>query len=205
MDRRLIVFVKAPRLGRAKTRLSRDIGAVEACRFYRVETARLLRRLAPDPRWRTVVAVSPDGERGRIGTGLDPWPASILRMPQGPGDLGRRMERCLLTGHAGPQVLIGSDIPAIGPDHVERAFRALGNAPAVFGPAEDGGFWLIGLARASLARGLFNGVRLSTPHALEDTLARLINRLPVRLVDRLADIDTGADLARWRGHRSGNP
>ncbi len=202
MDRRLIIFAKAPRLGRAKTRLARDIGAVEATRFYRTQTARLLRRLGPDPRWRTHVAITPDTDRERVGRGLDPWPNDLIRMPQGRGGLGQRMERALGAGGPGQVVLIGSDIPEITAAHVARAFHALGGAQAVFGPAEDGGFWLVGLRGRALARGLFRNVRLSTPHALEDTLAKLINRVPVRLVDRLADIDSGADLARWRARSS---
>lgn len=68
MQRTLVIMAKAPVLGRVKTRLAREVGAVEAARFYRVALARLLARLGPDPRWLTVVAVAPDTAH---------WPAPI--------------------------------------------------------------------------------------------------------------------------------
>ncbi len=199
MRRHLIVFVKAPRLGAAKTRLARDIGAVAAQSFYRAMTARLIRNLARDARWDTCVAVTPDNAQGWVGRGLDPWPLGIPRMGQGTGDLGMRMARALAAPPPGPVVLIGSDCPDVRASHIAKAFRLLGEADAVFGPAEDGGYWLVGLKRRPFPYGLFRGARLSTPHALEDTLAPLIGRARIRLMDRLSDIDTGADYARWRG------
>ena len=57
---RVVVMVKEPVAGRVKTRLARGIGAVQACRFYRTATANLIARLAADPRWQLVLAVSPD-------------------------------------------------------------------------------------------------------------------------------------------------
>ncbi len=203
-DRHLIVFAKAPRLGLAKTRLGADIGALRALQVYRALTARLIRRLGTDPRWTTLVAVAPDGARAVLGRGSDPWPATVGRMGQGSGGLGVRMERALAAPPPGPVVLVGTDSPALSPRHIEAAFRALGAADAVFGPAADGGFWLVGLKRRPFPHGLFGGVRLSTPYALEDSLANLLarprirDRAAIRLLERLEDLDTGADWERWR-------
>lgn len=187
----LVIMLKEPRPGQVKTRLGREIGMVPAAWWYRHHCASLLRRLR-DPRWRIVLAVSPDRT-----TGSRVWPADLARQPQGPGDLGPRMLRGLQRpeGRAGkgPVCLIGSDIPAITRAHIARAFAALGDHDAVFGPTEDGGFWLVGARHpARLPRDTFKGARWSSEHALADGLAPLAG-LRVALVDRLRDVDTAAD------------
>jgi rSAM/selenodomain-associated transferase 1 len=184
----LFVMVKAPVAGAAKTRLAAVIGAAEALRFYRSSTAALLRRVGSDPRWRTVLAVSPDRYAGSRF-----WPAVLPRIAQGPGDLGDKMQR-LLDQPRGPGILIGSDIPGIRSGHIAEAFAVLSRSGFVFGPSEDGGFWLAGARRP--APRLFRHVRWSTPHALADTLANLPG--PAGLAATLVDVDTEADWRRWR-------
>jgi len=180
---RLILFLKAPRFGAVKTRLARDVGALAAWRFYRATSRAAVRRLA-DPRWRIVLAVTPDGTRTRD------WPVGVVRVGQGRGDLGRRMFRALAAG--APAVLVGGDIPGLRRRHVAAAFAALAaGADLVFGPADDGGFWLVGTRRRP-PRGLFAGARWSSPHALADVLANLGPTTKVRLVARLSDVDDGA-------------
>ncbi len=194
----LVVFVKAPRQGAVKTRLARDVGATAAAAFYRTTTVALLRRLGRDSRWRLSLAVTPNLDAAGAGF----WPPDMPRLSQGGGDLGRRMARALRQPPPGPVVVVGSDIPAIRAGHVARAFAALGNHDAVFGPAVDGGYWLVGMKRRPWLGGVFAGVRWSSAHALADTLANLAGRR-VLLLDRLRDVDTGADLAAWRGHTKG--
>jgi rSAM/selenodomain-associated transferase 1 len=168
--RHLVVFLRAPRLGRVKSRLAVGIGALAALRFYRDSSAALLRRVARDRRWRTYLALTPD----RATTRPLPWRVAASRHGQGTGDLGRRMARTFRRLPPGPAVIIGSDIPAIRPAHIAAAFKALGRHHAVFGPAEDGGYWLVGLRRRpSLPRTLFAGVRWSSADALADTPAGL--------------------------------
>jgi hypothetical protein len=192
--RHLVVFLRAPRLGAVKTRLAADIGALAAWRFYRGCTARVLGRVANDARWRTRLAVTPD----RF-TGAGFWPDERSRMAQGPGDLGARMARAFGRLPPGPAIIVGSDMPDLDADQINCAFRALGGADAVFGPATDGGYWLIGLARRRPPpRGLFLGVRWSTEHALADTLASLPGHFRIALLEQRADIDDGADYRRWR-------
>nr|WP_254899114.1 TIGR04282 family arsenosugar biosynthesis glycosyltransferase [Thalassococcus arenae] len=182
-------MVKQPRPGRVKTRLARAIGPVAAAWWFRHQVRRLLLRLG-DPRWRLVLAVSPDtdGLRSRV------WPAHLPRIPQGAGDLGDRMARVFRSLPPGPVCIVGADIPGITKGHVDRAFRALGRSDAVFGPAPDGGYWLVGLKRTrSVPAGLFAGVRWSTEHALADSLGSL-GAMSVTLVDSLADVDEASDL-----------
>jgi len=89
----------------------------------------------------------------------------------------------------GPVVLVGGDIPALEARHVAAAFHLLGRCDLVFGPAEDGGFWLVGAHHPRHLPPLFEQVRWSGPYALADTLAGLPRRVSVGLVDRLADVD----------------
>lgn len=186
----LVIMLKEPRPGRVKTRLGRGIGMVQAAWWFRHQSARLIRRLGRDPRWVTVLAVSPDFE----GTASRVWPAHLPRIPQGGGDLGARMGRILREMPPGPVAIVGADIPAITARHVARAFAALGRDDAVFGPAPDGGYWLIGLRRtAAVPATLFRDVRWSSPHALADTCAGL-RGCRVALIDTLDDVDEAADL-----------
>ncbi len=178
----LILFAKAPRFGSVKTRLARRVGPVESLRFHRARLGHMTRTLGRDRRWRTVLAVSPDGARG-------PWTGGLPLLDQGRGDLGARMRRCLEAAPGrGPVVLVGSDIPDLRSFHVARAFAVLRRRDVVFGPAEDGGFWLVGVSRRRPVPRFFAGVRWSTAHALADCLDRLPDHR-VALVDRLADLD----------------
>lgn len=185
---RLVLMVKAPRPGRVKTRLGRDIGMVPAAWWMRHRLRRLVRALR-DPRWQLCLAIAPD-----IALAGPDWPRDLPRLAQGPGELGARMGRLLRTLPAGPVCIVGADIPALSRAHIARAFRALGQAEAVFGPATDGGYWLIGLARSATPPAtLFRDVRWSSPHALADTIATLPGRR-IALTDTLSDVDRAADL-----------
>ncbi|MBO9447644.1 TIGR04282 family arsenosugar biosynthesis glycosyltransferase [Ruegeria sp. R14_0] len=189
MQRTLVIMVKEPRPGRVKTRLGRDVGMVGAAWWFRHQTRALIRRLR-DPRWQIVLAVAPDRE----GLTSRIWPADLPRAAQGRGDLGDRMGRMLRGMPPGPVCLIGADIPGITRGHIARAFSGLGRAQFVFGPAPDGGYWLVGAQRyVALPTSLFRNVRWSTETALADTLAS-VPGCRVALLDHLRDVDTVADL-----------
>ena len=191
-ERHLVIFLRAPRLG-VKSRLAAGIGTLAALRFYRETSARLLRVLARDRRWRCHAAVTPD--RAYFGA----WPAGVARRGQGGGDLGRRMARVFRHMPPGPVLIVGSDIPAIAPAHIEAGFRALGTSDAVFGPAADGGYWLVGFSRRPrLPPGLFARVRWSSAHALADTLEGLPRGMRVAMLEMLEDVDDAESWRRWR-------
>jgi rSAM/selenodomain-associated transferase 1 len=187
--RTLVVMLKEPRAGRVKTRLGRDIGMVAAAWWFRHQVRGLLRRIE-DPRWDVVLAVAPD----RAGLLSRVWPAHLARIPQGNGDLGDRMGRALRGAPPGPVCVIGGDIPGITAPRIAEAFSALGAHDAVFGPAPDGGYWLIGLRRTrAIPPNLCSGVRWSTSHALADTRKSLPDH-SIAHVATLRDVDTVADL-----------
>ncbi len=194
--RHLVVMVKAPLAGRVKTRLAADIGAVCATAFYRHAVAAVLARVSSPGLWNTVLAVSPD-----TAVNCAAWPGKLARRPQGRGDLGQRMQRTMDRLPPGPVMIIGSDVPGITAAHILRAFSMLGDYDAVFGPAPDGGYWMVGLKRIPRIPRPFAGVRWSSAHALSDTMDNL-NGLRIAFADSLADVDGAADLAA-AGHAYG--
>jgi hypothetical protein len=195
--RHLVIFMKTPKAGAVKTRLARDIGMINACAFYRHMSAALLRRLSADPRWRTWIAFTPDREPPPLrALGARRGTCRLIR--QGPGDLGGRMNRVMQTLPPGPVVIVGTDIPDIAPAHINQAFTALGSHDAVFGPAADGGYWLVGLKRRPHVLDIFANVRWSSEHALADTLANFRSGRRIAMLEHLEDVDGGASFERWR-------
>ena len=194
MERHLVAFVRAPRLGTVKTRLAASIGTGAAWSFYRRTASRVLRPLLTDRRWRSWLAVTPDA----AATGRFPWPSASRIIRQGPGDLGDRMARVMAVLPPGPVVIIGVDAPDLAPAHVEQAFRALGECDTVFGPSADGGYWLVGLRRRPRILEIFASVRWSTEHAFDDTIANLPAAATTAMLDELIDIDDVEALEHWR-------
>ena len=186
----VIVFARAPRLGTVKRRLAREIGDRAALRFYAGSLARLLRALLRDRRFRTVLAVTPDRARTR-------WPVRVPAIAQGGGNLGTRMHRACARYRRGRVAIVGSDIPDTEADDLAAAFRAVRRGGAAFGPAMDGGYWLVALGSRRPARP-FADVRWSSQHALADTLRNFAGRRVV-LLRTLRDVDTAADLRAVAG------
>jgi glycosyltransferase A (GT-A) superfamily protein (DUF2064 family) len=105
-----------------------------------------------------------------------------------------RMDRAFHRFSRARVALMGCDIPDAGPQDALAAFRALGIADAAFGPAADGGYWLVAMSPRRPARP-FAAVRWSTENALADTLANFAGRR-VALLRTLHDVDTAEDLRR---------
>jgi uncharacterized protein len=181
----VVVFARAPRLGTVKRRLARDIGDRAALRFHMATLTALVRDLKAYCRFDVVLAVTPDRARVRL-------PVRVQRIGQGHGDLGRRMSRAL--GRYRRVALMGCDIPQADAADVRAAFRHLGTADAVFGPASDGGYWLVALGPRRPAD-LFGTSRWSTEHALADTLKQFRHHR-VGFIRCLSDVDTAADYRR---------
>lgn len=191
-------MAKRPVAGRVKTRLARSIGTTTATQFYRSTTTAVLHRLGHDPRWSTEIAIDPDGA---VGDRF--WPAGSMRRGQGGGDLGERMARIFRHPSPGPIAIVGTDVPGIRRCHIARAFAALGQNDVVFGPADDGGYWLIALRRTPRIVAHFQNIRWSTAFALADTIASF-GTLRIGLVDQLSDVDGLADwlpVRNWAGRR----
>jgi rSAM/selenodomain-associated transferase 1 len=190
---RLVVFMRSPRMGSVKRRLAAAIGDSPALAFHRAMAAQTI-ALCRDPRWRGAVAVTPDSAaRGRG--------SKIFSLGQGRGDLGARMASALMRFRGENAIIVGTDIPGMTRGHIARAFQLLRTADAVFGPAKDGGFWLVGLRRPEWARRVFSKVRWSSPHALSDVRANFPAHARIASVEMLEDVDDEAAYLRWRAAR----
>jgi rSAM/selenodomain-associated transferase 1 len=195
----VLVFVRAPQPGRVKTRLARALGRAAALRVYRrlaEHAVAQARALAPFARLR--IHHTPADAEAEVAAWLGPG-ADYL--PQHDGDLGDRLRTAFDEAFAAGfsrVVVVGSDLPDLSSDHLRQALQALDDAPAVIGPAKDGGYWLLGLARP--VRGVFDGIPWSTDRVFGLTLDRLRDAgITPALLPVLADVDEAADLpAGWR-------
>ena len=193
----VLVFARQPVIGTVKTRLAADIGRVEALRFYRATLARLLRRLASDRTWQTMLAVTPDRACRAMARTF-----RVPAIPQGAGDLGMRMRRAA-ERQPGPALIVGSDVPDLQARHLRAALAALRRHDFVFGPAADGGYWLAGFGNRRPAGSVMLDVRWSTSAALADTIRSAGPRARVHvLADVLADVDDGGGYTRHQALRS---
>jgi len=198
----LVVIAKAPVPGLVKTRLTPPFTPHEAARLAEAALADTLDAAARAPFARRVLALAGASAtlRDRRGTG----PARAEWLPPGfevTGQRGQgldeRIAAALDDAYARlpvPVVLIGMDTPQVTPALLESVTRPLarGDADAVFGPARDGGFWLLGLRRPDPA--LILGVPMSQTHTGRGQLSRLLRAsLRVRLARELIDVDTAAD------------
>jgi uncharacterized protein len=188
--------------GKVKTRLARDIGDVAAAELHRCFTERLTSQLASTADGRSIF-VSPDEACGVMRDALDTrWEA----VPQGEGDLGERMTRafqCLLS-HAPkssvPQaILIGADLPCLTHDDLRNAFDRLNDHDVVLGPADDGGYYLIGVRGqwCSEYQRLLEGIAWSTDQVFSQTMQVIQDvGLTVDTLGMREDIDTLDSLKR---------
>ncbi|MFE9622604.1 DUF2064 domain-containing protein [Streptomyces sp. NPDC006527] len=176
----LLVIAKEPRPGHVKTRLTPPFTPKEAAELAEAALEDTLRAVAAAPAARRVLVL--DGAPG-------PWlPAGFDVVPQCPGRLDARLADAF--AHCdGPALLIGMDTPQVTPELLTVDFTG---CDAWFGPAEDGGFWALGLAQPRPA--LLLGVPMSTPVTGAVQRGRLVTAgLRVRDLPRLRDVDTAAD------------
>ncbi|WP_329384527.1 TIGR04282 family arsenosugar biosynthesis glycosyltransferase [Streptomyces sp. NBC_01716] len=187
-DTTLLVIAKEPLPGRVKTRLTPPFSPTEAALLAEAALADTLRTVLAVPARRRVLVLE-----GRPG----PWlPPGIEVVPQSAGGLDERLaaafERC-----TGPTLLVGMDTPQLTPALLAPALgpTASPRCDAWFGPADDGGFWALGLAAPESAPpDLIRGVPMSVPETGAVQRRRLVDAgLTVRDLPPLRDVDTAAD------------
>jgi hypothetical protein len=193
---RLIVLVRAPQEGVVKTRLAATLGAPAALEAYHRLLTTLCDQLDSLPPGAVEFRHTPD-DGGML---LSPWMRrGWILEPQGSGSLGERLERATADAFSrGIQrlVIIGSDCPDLTASDVHSAWDALHSHDVVLGPAEDGGYWAIGLRTPSPE--VFRYIPWSTPSVLEKTLERCRTlQLATKTLRRLRDVDTQADWEAW--------
>lgn len=186
----ICIFAKPPAPGAVKTRLVPALGAEGAASLARAFLIDTVAQVRAVPWARAVLASTGDLAPFLPGPRLPRW-------SQGDGDLGQRLERVLRRALAegGPAVAIGADTPGLPPHLLEQARDALEGAGSVLGPAEDGGFYLLGLTRCP--EGLLSSLPWSRHDTMTHTRRRLVERgLPPALLDPWFDVDTPEDLQR---------
>ena len=185
------IFCKAPVLGKVKTRLIQEIGARRALDLYK----QMFERLVADIFLHTAQAelwISPDKDHEFFGQ------YAVARFQQTGADLGARMSGAMrdgLTRHESV-ILVGTDLPLINKSYIDRAVSALKDHEVVLGPAEDGGYGLVGVKAD--AADMFSGIDWGTERVLSQTCNRL-NRgeLGYSLLPLIWDVDRSADLQRY--------
>ena len=202
----LLVFAREPVLGRVKTRLAADIGPEAALEVYRellaLTAAAVTATAVPATVW---LAEAPhptaDAAQPRPAQPRPEWPGLPWCVQPPAALLGERMAHAFgeaFAAGAGRVVIIGTDCPGLQPAILQQAYAALEAHDLVVGPAEDGGYYLLGLRELQPA--LFANKDWSTATVLPDTLADAA-RLGLRVAQLpvLHDVDSARDLAAWRG------
>jgi rSAM/selenodomain-associated transferase 1 len=193
----LLVFVKDPRPGAAKTRLIPALGPDAAAELYRALAEEEVGRTAPRGReYDRLFCFAPAEAR----SSLEAWFPGETFVAQEGADLGARMARAFEEAFrrgAARVAIIGTDVPGVTRDTVLAAFRALEASDVVLGPTHDGGYYLLALKRPQPA--LFADIAWSTPAVLPATEERARGQgLVVRRLEALRDIDTREDVRAER-------
>jgi hypothetical protein len=194
---RLIVFARAPVAGRVKTRLARDVGEARALAVHRALLERTLAVAARVVGARRALLVAGDDPAGECAT-LAARHGFALGAQRGDG-LGERMANALhdaLADGCRRAVLVGCDCPVLEAADLQAAFERLLTHDAVFAPAEDGGYVLVGLSRPLPA--VFDGPRWGTETVMAQTRERLrAQRARWAELRTVWDVDDADDLRRW--------
>ncbi|RMH58443.1 MAG: DUF2064 domain-containing protein [Candidatus Hydrogenedentota bacterium] len=187
MEPRILVFTRYPVPGKAKTRLMDAIGPEEAAAVQRKMTEALVARLRGLEGVRIEVWYTGAEEgpfRCWLGDGLD-------YHRQGGGSLGRRLFQAFRAGV--PALAVGADVPGLSRHHIERALEDLKSGRNVIGPAEDGGYYLLGLS--SVKKDFFEEIAWGTETVFPETKRRLEESgVPLTVLPELSDLDRPEDL-----------
>ena len=194
---KIIVFAKAPVAGFAKTRLARVIGDEAAAALASRMLSETVAQAVAAAVGPVEICCAPDASHAQFAIEQARHNVSLIvsLTEQGDGDLGARMSRAFDRALSEYQtvIIIGTDAPGLQAAHLHQAAKALSSHAAVFAPAHDGGYVMVGLARAMPS--LFEGVAWSTPAVMAQTREKLLSlnascfELPA-----FFDIDEASDL-----------
>jgi hypothetical protein len=191
----ILFFLKYPKAGKVKTRLGKDLGYKEAADIYSSFIADTLFKISVCKAAITVCAdpYSSDIEGYRKLLGDD-----FKIIFQRGENIGEKMFNAfadVFNSGFRDAVLIGSDIPTLDAETIELAFEALGEGKPCLGPADDGGYYLIGLKSSQLDYQIFSDIEWSTESVLESTVSQMkkLKLSPVILPEK-SDIDDIEDL-----------
>ncbi|MDF1860726.1 MAG: TIGR04282 family arsenosugar biosynthesis glycosyltransferase [Verrucomicrobiales bacterium] len=213
MKRVILVFLKYPEVGRVKTRLAAGIGEENAVEAYHQMVCRVLeqcRIASPD---KIVIAYDPAERFGEISEWLSPWlaafPGELTWLAQNGGDLGDRLheaaEKLLEKSPGAGVAIIGTDCIHLDRNLFAETWSHLEkDTDAVYGPTEDGGYYLLGIRRAHCE--LFYDIPWSSENTLETSLSNAASAgLKTRLLAPRIDVDTVEEWNQVKAGVSGRP
>jgi glycosyltransferase A (GT-A) superfamily protein (DUF2064 family) len=195
----VLVVAKAPVPGLAKTRLAAAVGGRLAAEIAAAALLDTLDAVAATPVAARVVALTGELDAAANADDIADRLKSFTVITQRGNDFADRLANAHADAADGSPVLqIGMDTPQVTADLLAGCGQRLGDAPAVLGPARDGGWWALGLRTPAAARCL-RTVAMSQPDTGTLTLAALRRcGLDVGILDELADVDVVADIATVR-------
>ncbi len=191
MSRDVVIFAKYPRPGDVKTRLIGPLTAGQAAEVHRRCLDLTMSCVAAVPQADCVLAVTPDeADFSQIASG------DVSIVPQGPGDLGGRLQRVIADRFArgcDRLVVVGCDCPLMEPDDLTAALDLLDRHDAVIGPAADGGYYLLGLSKPAPA--LFTSIEWGSSRVADQTRHRAREAgLKVAQLSARRDLDEYEDI-----------
>jgi rSAM/selenodomain-associated transferase 1 len=190
----LLVFAKYPEPGKVKTRLAKDIGKEEAARIYSGMAETIIHNLSKSSKYKTIIFFDPPERKTDFENWLQNNGYNLL--PQDGKSLGEKMANAFIKAFslgAKKVVIIGTDCIEVSDDIISQAFDTLHRVDVVLGPAEDGGYYLLGL-KGPISE-IFNDIHWSTSNVLNQTLKKLEGKgLKFELLKTLRDIDTISDV-----------
>jgi len=184
----VLIFTRNPELGKCKTRLAKKVGNENALTIYKMllqHTANVVEQLTCDKAVYYSVKIRDN----------DLWDNTIYQKHQQQGtDLGYRMLNAFKKSFESEYekvLIVGSDLYDLTPEHIQQAFDKLNTHDVVLGPAEDGGYYLLGMN--SLQPNIFENKEWGTETVRKDTLNDLKYK-SVALLESLNDIDVFDDI-----------
>jgi rSAM/selenodomain-associated transferase 1 len=204
-DTAIIVFTRFPVEGKVKTRLAKNMGNKFAVSFFRACAEHTFRELlkVEEPGSDLFLFCSEENEIEQVMK----WTGNNFKYyPQKGSDLGIKMYNAFDTvfkkGYK-KVIIIGTDSPDVSMNIIQNAISVLDNCSVVIGPANDGGYYLLGFKSKLID--LFSGIEWSTNSVFNNTIEKLnISKINYFMLDELTDIDTLEDLQYWLKHYKGD-
>ena len=199
----IIIFCKYPIEGNVKTRIAKTIGNEVSVNLYKLLSEYIFQELLKTENVFQYLFYDNNADRDKIKK----WAgAEFTYELQEGNDLGEKMYNAfnkVIDRGSTKTIIVGTDIPDISSDIIQKAFQALNNSDVVIGPAMDGGYYLLGMKR--LYKSFFTGIEWSNHTVLKKTLEKINSlNLSYSMLPELIDIDTEEDLKNWLSQDSDN-
>lgn len=198
MNDAVIVFARLPQKGKVKTRLAKTLGEDFALGFYKICAEYVLNECRKISSSQTSIYIFHPDENDVIL--IKKWAGNDFRfLPQRGNDIGQKMLNAfkeVFNKGVKRAILIGTDIPAISSSIISEAFTLLNQNEVVIGPAEDGGYYLLGMKK--IYEFMFEKIEWGSDKVLASTLDILVNNnIKREIVTELIDIDNEENLKKW--------